>query len=323
MSRNKKRRKIFLKEVRAFAPATVTNVGCGFDILGFALKYPGDEVVVRYSDKTGISIKKITGENGNLSKVIEENTAGLAVKHLLNEIGFDKGIEIDVHKKMGLGTGLGSSAASAVAAVVAADHLLGTKFSKKDLLKFALEGEKLTSGGRSHGDNVAASLFGGFIIVRNIDELDIINIDYPDNLYCVIIHPYIVMNTAEMRKLLGDEIKLADAVKQWGNIASLVTGLIKKDYNLISRSLKDFIVEPIRAPFIPSFYEIQVAAINGGAIGCSISGSGPSIFALAKSSAKAKKVAGEMKKVLNKSGIKSDIFISKINKTGPRILSAR
>ncbi len=312
-----------MKEVRAFAPASVTNVGCGFDILGFALEYPGDEIVVRLSGKKNITIKKITGDKGKLSKEIEMNTAGVAIKSFFKEINFNKGVDIEIHKKMALGTGLGSSAASAVAAVVALDHLLGTKFSKNDLLKFALEGEKLTSGGRCHADNVAASLYGGFVIVRNTDELDIINIDYPENLYCSVIYPHIVMNTSDMRKLLRKEITLADAVKQWGNIASLVAGLMKKDFDLISRSLNDFIIEPVRALLIPSFYEIKNAALDAGAIGCSISGSGPSLFAFTKSKASAQKVALEMKKVLDKIKIENDIFISKINKRGPKILSTK
>jgi homoserine kinase len=312
-----------MKEVRAFAPASVTNVGCGFDIFGFALNSPGDEVVVRFSERNNLSIKIISGDDGKLSKVIDENTAGLAIKSLINETGFKRGIEIEVHKKMALGTGLGSSAASAVAAVVAVDHLLQTKLSKKELLKFALEGEKLTSGGVSHADNVAASLYGGFVIVRNTDELDVINISYPANLYCSIIHPYIIMNTSDMRKMLRKEIALTEAVKQWGNIASFVAGLIDKDYRLMSRAMTDYIVEPVRSVLIPSFSEIKDAAIKAGAIGCSISGSGPSVFALAKSKISAEKISVVMKKILDSAGIKNDTFISKINKQGPKILSVR
>jgi len=311
-----------MNAVRAFAPASVTNVGCGFDILGFALEYPGDEVVVRLSDKKNITIKKITGDRGKLPKNVGQNTAGLAVKSFVDAVNFNKGIEIEIHKKMALGTGLGSSAASAVAAVVAVNRLLGTGLTKKELLKFALEGEKLTSGGRCHADNIAASLYGGFIIVRNADDLDIINIDYPENLYTAVIYPHIVMNTSDMRKLLKREITLSDAVKQWGNIASLVAALMQKDFDLISRSLNDFIIEPVRALLIPSFYEIKSAALNAGALGCSISGSGPSVFAFAESKPSAEMIAGEMKKVLDKIEIKNDIFISKISKRGARVIPA-
>ena len=294
-----------MKEVRAFAPASVTNVGCGFDVLGFAINEPGDEVVVRLKNSKGISIKKIFGDGGKLSKNIEQNTAGVAAKSFLDAIGFDKGIEIEIYKKMALGTGLGSSAASAVAAVVALNHLLKTKLSKRELLRFALEGEKLTSGGRYHADNVAAALYGGLVVIKCSDELDVINIDYPDDLTCAIIYPHIVMNTSDMRKLLRKEITLADAVKQWSNIASLVAGFMKKDYSIISKSINDFIVEPVRSLLIPSFYEMKKAALDAGAVGSSISGSGPSLFALTRSKASAKKVAKEMKKVLDKIDIES------------------
>jgi homoserine kinase len=311
------------KEVRAFAPASVTNVGCGFDVLGFALEKPGDEVVVRLQNSKDIIIKKISGDEGRLSKDIERNTAGIAVKSFLNETGFEKGIEIELHKKMAFGTGLGSSAASAVAAVVALDHLLQTKLSKRELLKFALEGEKLTSGGKYHADNVAASLYGGLVIVRYGDDPDVVNIDYPEDLHCTIVYPHIIMNTSDMRKLLKKEITLSDAVKQWGNIASLVAGFIKKDYDLISKSINDFIVEPVRSLLIPSFYEMKKAAFDAGSIGCSISGSGPSLFALSRSKTKAKKIANEMKKVLDEIEIEYDIYISQINRKGPKILSTR
>ena len=312
-----------MKEVRAFAPASVTNVGCGFDVLGFAIEKPGDEVVVRLRNSKGITIKKISGDGGKLSKDIEQNTAGVAVRAFLNEISFEKGIEIEIYKNMALGTGLGSSAASAVAAVVALDHLLNTKLTKRELLKFALEGEKLTSGGRYHADNVAAALYGGLVVIRCSDDLDVINIDYPDDLNCAIIYPHIVMNTSDMRRLLRKEITLADAVKQWSNIASLVTGFMKKDYTIISKSINDFIVEPVRSLLIPSFYEMKKAALDAGAVGCSISGSGPSLFALTKSKAAANKTANEMKKVLDKIEIECDIYISGINRKGPKILSAK
>ncbi|HEY7751037.1 MAG TPA: homoserine kinase, partial [Ignavibacteriaceae bacterium] len=203
------------------------------------------------------------------------------------------------------------------------NHLLGTELSKKDLFRFALEGEKLTSGGRSHGDNVAAALFGGFVIVKNVEEFDVINIDYPENLYCVVIHPHVVLNTSKMRKLLGKDIELVDAVKQWGNVAALVAGLINKDYKVISRSVQDFVAEPKRAACIPLFYEVKEAALNAGAVGCSISGSGPSIFAFTKSKSIAQNVAVEMRKIYKKNKIKNDIIISRINKTGPKILLAR
>ncbi|MGE5797098.1 MAG: homoserine kinase, partial [Ignavibacteria bacterium] len=249
-----------------------------------------------------------------------KNTAGLALIALADYLKFKKGLDITIIKRMAIGSGLGSSAASAVAAVFAFNELLGKPLSKSELLPFALEGEKLTSGGRPHADNVSASLLGGFILVRSIDPIDVINIDVPDNIHCTVVHPHLELNTSDLRKLLKKQILLSDAVQQWGNIAGLVAGLIKKDMNLISRSMKDVIIEPSRSLLIPGFYEIKKAAMDSGALGCSISGSGPSIFALSTSERLANKIGIEMREVLFKMNIESDLFISKINKKGPRII---
>ncbi len=308
------------KEIRVFAPASVTNVSCGFDIMGFALNFPGDEVILKLKENGGVKITKITGADKKLSGDPLKNTAGAALLSMADHLKFKKGIDIIIHKKMAIGSGLGSSAASAVAAVFAFNELLGKPLSKTKLLPFALEGEKLTSGGRPHADNVSASLLGGFILVRSIDPIDIIKIDIPDNIFCTVVHPHIELNTSDLRKLLKKQIFLSDAVQQWGNIAGLVAGLMKKDMKLISRSMKDVIIEPSRSLLIPGFYEIKKAAIDAGALGCSISGSGPSIFALSTSDKSANKIGMEMRKVLSSMNIESDLFISKINKKGPRIL---
>ncbi len=308
------------KEIRVFAPASVTNVSCGFDIMGFALNFPGDEVILKLKENGGVKITKITGADKKLSGDPLKNTAGAALLSMADHLKFKKGIDIIIHKKMAIGSGLGSSAASAVAAVFAFNELLGKPLSKTELLPFALEGEKLTSGGRPHADNVSASLLGGFILVRSIDPIDIIKIDIPDNIFCTVVHPHIELNTSDLRKLLKKQIFLSDAVQQWGNIAGLVAGLMKKDMKLISRSMKDVIIEPSRSLLIPGFYEIKKAAIDAGALGCSISGSGPSIFALSTSDKSANKIGMEMRKVLSSMNIESDLFISKINKKGPRIL---
>jgi len=308
------------KEIRVFAPASVTNVSCGFDIMGFALNFPGDEVILKLKENGGVKITKITGADKKLSGDPLKNTAGAALLSMADHLKFKKGIDIIIHKKMAIGSGLGSSAASAVAAVFAFNELLGKPLSKTELLPFALEGEKLTSGGRPHADNVSASLLGGFILVRSIDPIDIIKIDIPDNIFCTVVYPHIELNTSDLRKLLKKQIFLSDAVQQWGNIAGLVAGLMKKDMKLISRSMKDVIIEPSRSLLIPGFYEIKKAAIDAGALGCSISGSGPSIFALSTSDKSANKIGMEMRKVLSSMNIESDLFISKINKKGPRIL---
>jgi homoserine kinase len=308
------------KEIKVFAPASVTNVSCGFDIMGFAIDGPGDELKLKITKKPGIVISKITGDNGKLPKQVEKNTAGTSIASLVKYLKFSKGIEIEIHKKMSLASGLGSSAASAVAGVFALNEILGNPLSKKELLPFALEGEKLTCGGAPHADNVSASLYGGFIIVRSLDPLDVINIDVPKDLFCTIVHPDIEINTGDTRKILKKQILLSDAVQQWGNVASLVAGLLKKDYELIGRSLQDVIVEPIRSILIPGFNEIKKAALDAGALGCSISGSGPSIFAFSTSKKAAKSIGKKMQYVLSNLEIESDLYISKINKEGPRVI---
>ncbi len=308
------------KEITVFAPASVTNVSCGFDIMGFAIDGPGDELKLKISNKPGIAISKITGDHGKLPNQIEKNTAGTSISALAKYLGFTKGINIEIHKKMSLASGLGSSAASAVASVFALNEILGKPLSKKELLPFALEGEKLTCGGAPHADNVSASLYGGFIIVRSMNPLDVINIDVPEDIFCTIVHPDIEIHTGDTRKILKKQILLSDAVQQWGNVASLVAGLLKKDYKLIGRSLQDVIVEPIRSILIPGFTEIKQAALDAGALGCSISGSGPSIFAFSDSKKIAKVVGKKMQNVLSGLEIESDLYISKINKEGPRVI---
>ncbi|HVO74407.1 MAG TPA: homoserine kinase [Ignavibacteriaceae bacterium] len=308
------------KEIKAFAPASVTNVSCGFDIMGFALNKPGDEVSLKIKENGGIKISKITGAEKKLSNDPAKNTAGRALIALADYLKFNKGLDIVIHKKMAIGSGMGSSAASAVAAVFAFNELLGRPLSKSELLPFALEGEKLTSGGRPHADNVSASLLGGFILVRSIDPVDVISIEVPENIHCTIVHPHLELNTSDLRRLLKKQILLSDAVQQWGNIAGLVAGLMKKDMDLISRSMKDVIIEPSRSLLIPGFYEIKKAAMDAGALGCSISGSGPSIFALSTSERLANKIGIEMREVLIGMNIETDLFISKINKKGPHII---
>jgi homoserine kinase len=306
--------------ITVFAPASVTNVSCGFDIMGFAIDGPGDELKLKITKKSGIVISKIIGDHGRLPKQVEKNTAGTSLASLASHLGFSQGIEIEIHKKMSLASGLGSSAASAVASVFALNEILERPLSKQELLPFALEGEKLTCGGAPHADNVSASLYGGFIIVRSLNPLDVINIDVPEDLFCTIVHPDIEIHTGDTRKILKKQILLSDAVQQWGNVASLVAGLLKKDYKLIGRSLQDVIVEPIRSILIPGFEEVKQTALDAGALGCSISGSGPSIFAFSVSKKVAKSIGIKMQKVLSKLEIESNLYISKINKEGPRVI---
>jgi homoserine kinase len=307
-------------QIKVFAPASVTNVSCGFDVMGFAIDWPGDELILKIKKKPGISISKITGGNGKLPLDIKKNTAGLSLIALAKHLNFTKGLEIEIHKKMALGSGLGSSAASAVASVFALNEILGKPLSKPELLPFTLEGEKLTCGGTPHADNVSACLMGGFVIVRSVNPLDVVNIKTPKNLYVTILHPHLEINTADTRKILRKQVLLSDAVKQWGNVAGLVAGLTSGDYELIGRSLQDVIIEPIRSILIPGFNEIKNAALKSGTLGCSISGSGPSIFAFSKSKYIAEKAGGEMSRILKSLKLDGDLYISKINKEGPKVI---
>ncbi len=306
-------------QVQVYAPATVANVACGFDILGFAIKDPGDEVILRKKDEAGISIIKIVGDSGELPHDPKKNTAGVALQAFLNHINSDQGIEIELYKKMPLGSGLGSSAASAVASVFAGNILLGNPLTREELLPFALEGEK-TACGTAHADNAAPALLGGFILIRSYYPLDVIKIPFPDNLYCTIVHPEIEIRTEDARKILKKEILFKDAITQWGNIAGLIAGLMKPDYDLIRRSMQDVIIEPVRSILIPGFQEIKDAAIKVGALGCSISGSGPSIFALSTSKNIAEVVGTAMQDVFNGLEVNSEIYVSQINQNGPKII---
>jgi homoserine kinase len=305
--------------IKVFAPASVSNVGPGFDILGFALNEPGDEIILKKTKNGKLEITNISGDNGKLPFDIAKNTASVALKSLMDEHEIIDGISIEINKKMGLGSGLGSSAASAVAAIVAINELLELNLDKNALLKHALAGEFVASKA-IHADNVAPSLFGGIVLIRGYNPIDIIQIPPPKDLYCTIIYPDIEIKTSEARTILPDSISLKDMIAQTGNIASLIYGLSTSDYSLISRSLNDRVIEPVRSKLITGYNEIKKAAIDAGALGSSISGSGPSLFALSNSEAIANKIAVDTKAVVDNLGIGSVTYVSKINEVGPRIL---
>jgi homoserine kinase len=305
--------------IRVFASATVANVACGFDVLGFAVDNPGDEVILKKKAAPGIKILKITGDEGRLSLNAEKNTVGVSISRFLSHIGSRQGIEISLNKKMPLGSGLGSSAASAVAGVFAINQLLGKPMTQEELLPFAMEGERLACGS-AHADNVAPSLLGGFVLIRSYDPLDVIKIKTPPNLFCTIIHPHIEVQTKDARDILRKKILMSDAVIQWGNVGGLIAGLMSADYALIGRSMQDVIVEPIRSILIPGFSDVKSAGLDAGAIGCGISGSGPSIFALSTKEVTAQKVGKAMTKVFDSLKIGSEVYVSRINNAGPQIL---
>lgn len=307
------------ESIRVFAPATVANVSCGFDVLGFAVNQPGDELEIRTSRIKGVTITKITGDQGKLSLDPMQNTAGIAIVKFMERMEIDKGVEVVLHKKMPLGSGLGSSAASAVAGAFAANMLFGKPLKNEDLVPFALEGERIACGS-AHADNVGPSLLGGFVLIRSYNPLDIVKIPTPVSLYATIIHPHIEIRTKDARQLLKKQILLEDAVKQWGNVGGLIAGLMQSDYELIGRSMHDAIVEPIRSLLIPGFDEIKKAAIEAGALGSGISGSGPSIFALSSTAVAAEAAGESMKNVFKRLNIESDLYVSKINHKGPQVL---
>ncbi len=302
-------------QIKIFCPATIANISCGFDVLGVALDSVGDEMVVRKVSEKGIRITKLIGQD--LPMETEKNVAGVAGLALLAASDHDGGFEIEIYKKIKAGSGIGSSAASSTGAVWAMNELLDRPFSKVDLVKFAMEGERLASG-VAHADNVAPALFGGFTLVRSYDPLDVIPIPSPSELYATVIHPQIEVKTSDSRSILRTKITLAQGIKQWGNVGGLVAGLFTSDYDLIGRSLVDHIVEPIRSILIPGFHDVKSDAIKAGALGCGISGSGPSIFAFGKGVDTAQKVAQSMKEVYKNIGIAYDVHVSKVNIEGIR-----
>ncbi len=304
------------KGVKVFAPATVANVACGFDILGFALNKPGDEIIARFSDTPGFRISKITGDNGKLPYDINKNTAGFAGLKLLQHLGEPtKGIEIEIRKKMPFGSGLGSSAASAVAAVFAINELLHRPLSKRELLPFAVLGEQIADGA-FHADNVAPSLFGGMILIRDNPSLDVLRLPIPKGLHASVIHPHLEVLTKDARNILSKNISLNQHIQQTGYFGGLIVGLYNSDFDLIKRALNDVIIEPQRYKLIPHFYDIKNAALESGALGCSISGAGPSIFTLCSNSLIAEEVGFAMKNTLNSFNIDSDLYTSPINQDG-------
>ncbi|MDQ2747807.1 MAG: homoserine kinase [Acidobacteriota bacterium] len=305
-----------MKEITVRAPATVSNVVCGFDCLGFALSEPFDEMTVRLIDEKTVRIKHLDGYN--LPTSPEKNVAGKAILTLLEAVEERVGFEIEITKNIKPGSGIGSSSASAVGAVVAANELLNGKFSRLELAEFALAGEFVASQSR-HADNVAPCLFGGFTLVRSVAPLDIIALEFPE-LFAVVIHPQIEIKTSEARKILPEKVSLNDAVKQWSNLGALIAGLAKGDYALISRSLEDFIVEPFRKKLIPQFDELKRESLAAGALGGGISGSGPSVFMLSESLATARKIEQAMREVYAPTAIDFNIYVSEISARGAAIL---
>ena len=307
------------KEIRIFSPGTVSNVSCGFDVLGFCLDTVGDEMVVRISSEKGIRITKIEGFD--LPFETHKNVAGVSAQALIDDLKPDCGFEIEIYKFIKPGSGIGSSAASAAGSVFAINELMGRPYTKTELTRFAMKGEALASQSE-HADNLAPAIFGGFTLVKSLCPLEILELPIPDELYATIIHPQIEIKTAEARAILPKSVPLQDAIAQWSNLGSLVHALHNGDYELLQRSLHDTIGEPYRSKLIPHFEDIKLATLASGALGIGISGSGPSIFALSKGEKTAKAVEHSMRKVYTKTTVQFETYVSKINPKGIKIIEA-
>ncbi len=314
-----------MKEIKIFAPATIANISCGFDVLGCCLDTIGDEMIIRKSPKKGIKITKIVGMD--LPYEANNNVAGVAALALLDKLASNKeltnyqgGFEIEIYKNIKPGSGIGSSAASAAGAVFAINELLDKPFSKLELVEFARKGEELACGSPI-ADNVAPAIFGGFTLVRSTAPLEILQLPTLKDLYATIIHPQIEIKTADSRAVLPDKIPLKDGVKQWANVGAFVHALHTEDYELLSNSLKDYIVEPHRSKLIPEFDKIKKTALKEGALGCGISGSGPSIFTFSKGIQIADIISDKLSLIFKNTHIESHHYVSKINTQGIKIIS--
>jgi homoserine kinase len=305
--------------VQVFAPATVANLVCGFDVLGMALQQPQDVMTMRLREEPGIVISHADGYD--LPVEPEKNVAGASLLALMEEWNKPVGFEIIIDKRIKPGSGLGSSAASSAGAVVGANYLLGNPFTKEDLVRFAMNGEKVASGVK-HADNIAPCIYGGVTLIQSIFPLNIVQLTAPP-MYVTVVHPQIEVRTSDARQILRKEVQLKAAIKQWGNIAGLVAGFLKNDYDLIGRSLEDVIIEPVRSILIPGFDDVKKKSKDAGALGGGISGSGPSIFMLSKEEYVAKGVEDVMIDVYTRLGIEFKTYVTMINYEGAKVVSEK
>ncbi len=303
--------------VTVSAPGTVANLVCGFDVLGLCLEQPCDEMTITLLTEKKLVITSADGYN--LPTDPAQNTAGAPLLEMLQELNADFGFEVLIKKNIKPGSGIGSSAASAAGAVVAANILLGQPFSKEQLVRFAMSGEKVASGVK-HADNVAPCIYGGVTLIRSIFPLEIVPIPSPE-IWVTVVHPQIEVRTSDARQILKKQVLLKDAIKQWGNIAGLVAGFMKNDYGLIGRSLEDVIIEPVRSILIPCFDEVKAKSLAAGALGGGISGSGPSLFMLSNNKNTADEVASIMGKIYSDISLDHHVYVTRINQEGVRQIS--
>lgn len=305
--------------VKVFAPASVANVAVGYDILGFALQEPGDYVILRHGSQSGLVIKDIQGDQNRLPTEVLKNTAGFAAHQLLQDIGeADRPLQMTIQKKMPFGSGLGSSAASAVAGVYAVNELLRLNINKRELLKYAVAGEQIADGAW-HADNVAPSLMGGIVLIRDNKTLDVTKLHVPTGLTAMVIYPKIEILTKDSRGVLSEHITLSQHIEQSGNLATLVAALFNSDFEKIGRCLNDTVIEPQRAHLIPHFYEAKDIAMAEGALGFSISGAGPSMFALCHNTFVAENIREKLLALYEDKKIRIKSWVSPINQEGAEL----
>jgi len=306
-----------MNTIKVSAPATIANIVCGFDVLGMALDSPNDIMEVALLSEARVVIK--TRNEFSIPLDPKQNTAGAALLAMMDELSNKVGFEVTIEKNIKPGSGIGSSAASAAGAVVAANELTGKKFSKEDLVRFAMCGEKVASGVK-HADNVGPCIYGGITLIRCINPLDIVCIPAPE-LFITVIHPQIEVKTSDARAILRKEVLLRDAIKQWGNVAGLVAGFMSRDYELIGRSLEDVIIEPVRRILIPGFADLKKNCKEAGALGGGISGSGPSVFMLSKDKNASVRVEEAMKNVYDKLSIEYHTYVTSLNLRGVTVIT--
>jgi homoserine kinase len=306
------------RTVHVHAPSSISNIACGYDVMGFPVSGHGDDITLEEREDDRLVIKEILGATG-IPTDPEENVCTVAMMSLMRQLNVNRGFDVTISKNIAVGSGLGSSASSAVGGVMAVNEILGRPLSKMEMIPFAMEGERVATG-EYHADNVAPCMLGGFTVIRSYHPLDIFNIPYPDDLMAVVIFPAIEIKTSYARSIMPKEISLKDGISQWGNVAGLVAGLITKDFNLIGRSMKDEVAEPVRKQLIPHFDEAKDLATKAGALGFTISGSGPTMFALTNDPAIAEKIRISVQELYDQKGIKCSSFVSFIDAVGATVV---
>lgn len=304
------------KSVSVFAPATVANIACGFDILGMAIGEPGDRVDISPNTSGTLVIRRITGDGGKLSRDPIQNTVTVAMAEVLAALGSTQGFDVVLRKQMPLGSGLGSSAASAAAGAFAVNEAMGRPFTRAQLVRFAMEGERVACG-TAHPDNVAPCLMGGIVLCHHSGILQALPV--PRGLHAVVLHPHVEVLTRDSRAVLPKSVPLKTAIRQWSNTALLTAALYENDAELIRAAAVDFVAEPARKKLIPHFDAIREAAMQE-ALACSISGSGPSIFALAIGKAAAERIGHAMRSVCRRHKLPADLYVSPVNTGGVRLI---